>query len=131
VQLNGEALSTLAAAPMVRRVEYQGVYYPMIRPGPGDHQRGDAWNRAGGASSAGDGVKVAVVDSASTPSTPASTIPGTGKDAVRRSQITNNKSSGEVFNNKTPSRGFTAEAIDSHGTHVAGTIGCNHDTRRR
>ena len=27
VQLNGEALSTLAAAPMVRRVEYQGVYY--------------------------------------------------------------------------------------------------------
>ena len=131
VRLNGEALSTLAAAPMVRRVEYQGVYYPMITdPDLSIISAVDAWNRAGGAASAGEGVKVAVVDSGIDVAHPC--FDDTGYAAQTRlgdPRFTNNKIiAARVFNNKTPSRGFTAEAIDSHGTHVSGTIGCNHDT---
>jgi len=33
-----------------------------------------------------------------------------------------------VFNNNTPSQGFTAEAIQDHGTHVSGTVACNFET---
>src|SRR5882762_3949463 len=132
VQLNGEALSTLAAAPMVRRVEYQALYYPMIAdPDLSIIGAMDAWNRAGGAASAGEGVKVAVVDSGI--DVAHLCFNDTGYGAQTRfgdPRFTNNKViAARVFNNKTPSRGFTAEAIDSHGTHVAGTIGCNHDTQ--
>ena len=43
--------------------------------------------------------------------------------------FTNNKVvAAKVFNNKTPSRRYTPEAIDSHGTHVAGTVACNFET---
>src|SRR5882672_9903489 len=131
VRLNGEALSTLAAAPMVRRVEYQGVYYPMITdPDLSIISAVDAWNRAGGAASAGEGVKVAVVDSGIDVKHPCFDDTGyAGKTRFGDPRFTNNKViAARVFNNKTPSSGFTAEAIDSHGTHVAGTIGCNHDT---
>src|SRR5437879_2216454 len=131
VQLNGEALSTLAAAPMVRRVEYQGVYYPMITdPDLSIISAMDAWNRAGGAASAGEGVKVAVVDSGIDVAHPCFNDAGYGAQTrFGDPRFTNNKViAARVFNNKTPSRGFTAEAIDSHRTHVAGTIGCNHDT---
>src|SRR5260221_10722654 len=90
----------------------------------------DGWNRAGGAASAGEGVKVAVVDSGIDVAHPC--FDDTGYGANTRfgdPRFTNNKViAAKVFNNKTASRGFTAEAIDSHGTHVAGTIGCNHDT---
>ena len=34
VQLNGEALATIAAAPQVLRAQYQGLYYPTTRPTP-------------------------------------------------------------------------------------------------
>ena len=34
----------------------------------------------------------------------------------------------KVFNNKSPSRGYTAAPIQDHGTHVAGTAACNEDT---
>jgi len=43
--------------------------------------------------------------------------------------FTNNKViAAKVFNNNTPSQGFTAEAIQEHGTHVAGTVACNFET---
>src|SRR5262249_16888742 len=34
----------------------------------------------------------------------------------------------KVFNNKTPSRHYTAEAQQAHGTHVSGTVACNYGT---
>jgi subtilisin family serine protease len=131
VRLNGEALGTLAAAPMVRRVEQQGVYYPTIAdPDLSIISAVDAWNRAGGASSAGEGVKVAVVDTGIDVAHPCFGDTGYARQTqVGDPRFTNNKViAAKVFNNKTPSRGYTAEAIESHGTHVAGTIGCNHDT---
>src|SRR5262249_41721236 len=43
--------------------------------------------------------------------------------------FTNNKViAARVFNNKTPSRHFTPEALQDHGTHVAGTVACNYNT---
>src|SRR5205814_1372363 len=44
-------------------------------------------------------------------------------------QFTNNKViAAKVFNNKTPSRHYTPAPLQDHGTHVAGTVGCNLDT---
>ena len=44
-------------------------------------------------------------------------------------RFTNNKViAAKVFNNKLPQNGFTAAAVDSHGTHVAGTVACNYQT---
>lgn len=34
----------------------------------------------------------------------------------------------KVFNNKTPSQGYTPQAVQDHGTHVAGTVACDLDT---
>jgi minor extracellular serine protease Vpr len=34
----------------------------------------------------------------------------------------------KVFNNKTPSRHYTPEALQDHGTHVSGTVACNFNT---
>src|SRR5256885_16594633 len=43
--------------------------------------------------------------------------------------FTNNKViAAKVFNNKTPSQKYTPEALQEHGTHVAGTAGCNENT---
>lgn len=44
-------------------------------------------------------------------------------------QFTNNKVIvAKVFYNKAEVQGLTAEAVDSHGTHVAGTVACNYHT---
>ncbi|MDE2160771.1 MAG: S8 family serine peptidase, partial [Burkholderiales bacterium] len=44
-------------------------------------------------------------------------------------RYTNNKVIvAKVFNNKTPQGHYTAEAVQEHGTHVAGTVACDYDT---
>ncbi len=44
-------------------------------------------------------------------------------------RFTNNKIiAAKVFYNKAANQGLTAEAIESHGTHVAGTVACNYHT---
>ncbi len=131
VQLNGEALNTIAAAPMVRRVEYQGVYVPTgADPDLSIINAVQAWAKLGGAPAAGEGVKVAVIDSGIDAEHPCFSDAGyVAQQQLGDRRFTNNKViAARVFNNKTPSRGYTAAAIDSHGTHVAGTVGCNYDT---
>jgi minor extracellular serine protease Vpr len=134
VQLNGASLATIASAPMVQRAEYEGLYYPSadptIDPDLAVIHAVEAWARDGGEANAGEGVKVAILDTGIDITHPC--FSDTSYDSQTQlgdHRFTNNKViAAKVFNNKTPSRGFTAEAIQAHGTHVAGTVGCNFDT---
>jgi subtilisin family serine protease len=131
VKLNGEALETLAKAPMVQRVEYEGLYYPVVDdPDLSLIKAMQAWEIGGGAANAGEGVKVAIVDSGIDWSHPCFDDAGyPAQEQLGDTRFTNNKViAAKVFHNKAGSRGYTAEAIDSHGTHVAGTVACNYST---
>ena len=76
------------------------------------------------------GVKVAVLDSGIDATHPCfSDIGYPRQQQLGDTRFTNNKVIvARVFNNKVPSRNYTAEAIQEHGTHVAGTVACNYNT---
>ncbi len=132
VRLNGTSLDLIRRAPQVVRAEYQGLYYPTADdPDLGIIQAIDAWTAAGGSpANAGEGIKVAIVDTGIDNTHPCFSDSGYPAQAqLGDHQFTNNKVIvARVFNNKTPSRGYTAEAIQEHGTHVAGTVACNYNT---
>lgn len=142
VTLGSTELSTLLTAPQVSAAQYQRLYHPHAA-GPGTAATGgtsgaqdpdlslinaeQAWAAAG---TRGDGIKVAVIDSGIDVTHPC--FHDTGYAAQRRlgdHRFTNNKVIvARVFNNKATSLGYTPEDFNSHGTHVAGTVGCNEDT---
>ena len=131
VKLNGTSLSTLAGAPMVVRAEYQGLYYPTVDdPDLAIISAVQAWNQAGGAATAGEGIKVAIVDTGIDATHPCFDDSGyPAQTQLGDTTFTNNKVIvAKVFNMKTPGRGYTPEAINAHGTHVAGTVACNYLT---
>jgi subtilisin family serine protease len=131
VKLNGATLAQVSATPMVKRAQYQGVYHPnAVDPDLALIQAGAAWAAGGGAATAGQGVKVAIVDSGVDAGHPCFSDAGyPAQQQLGDKRFTNNKVIvARVFNNKTPSRGYTAEAVGAHGTHVAGTVACNLGT---
>ena len=131
VQLNGEALATVARAPQAQRAEYGGLYYPTATdPDLAVIKAEQAWAQNGGSANAGAGIKVAVVDSGIDVTHPCFSDAGySAQTQLGDRRFTNNKViSAKVFYNKAGNQGLTAEAIDSHGTHVSGTIGCNYQT---
>lgn len=128
VTLNGTPLATIAAAPMVQRAELQGLYYPTdLRAADPDLTLVSADQVA---ANAGEGIKVAVVDTGIDATHPCFSDAGyAAQSQLGDKRFTNNKViAAKVFNNKAGSRGFTAEAIQDHGTHVSGTVACNLDT---
>src|SRR5512147_2796921 len=64
VSLNGASLDTIRKAPMVVAAEYESVYRPIAHEDPDLSQIfvNEAWTAVGGASNAGAGVKVGVID---------------------------------------------------------------------
>jgi subtilisin family serine protease len=132
VKLGGATLAQVAASAMVKTAQYQGLYYPNATdPDLAIIRATDAWAQAGGSSAdAGAGVKIAIVDSGIDNGHPCFSDAGyPTQQQVGNPKFTNNKVvAARVFNNKTPSQRYTPEAIDSHGTHVAGTVACNFET---
>lgn len=133
VQLNGTPKSTIEQAPQALYVEYQGLYYPTVCGTDNDLaiiNAINAWNVNGGFAHAGEGVKVAIVDSGIDITHPCFSDAGYPAQAqLGDTAFTNNKViAAKVFNNNAGVNGYTPEAIDSHGTHVAGTVGCNYQT---
>jgi subtilisin family serine protease len=132
VQLNGTAKATIEQAPQAAHVEYEGIYYPNDNNDPDLAliHAVNAWDQGGGAAHAGEGVKVAIVDTGIDVGHPCFSDSGyPPQTQLGDHSFTNNKViAAKVFNNKAGSRGYSAEAIQEHGTHVAGTVGCDLDT---
>ncbi len=128
VQLNGTSLGTIAAAPMVQRAEYQGLYSPAAHgfdPDLSLIDAFDAWGgatHATGAASAGAGTKVAIIDSGIDASHPC--FGGTGSNGGTNAKILD----AAVYYNKNGVAGLSPADEDGHGTHVAGTVACNFNT---
>ncbi|MFH1475422.1 MAG: S8 family serine peptidase [Chloroflexota bacterium] len=133
VKLNGTDLATIKTSPLVVQAELQGLYYKTADdPDLGIISALEAWEAFGGSAAAGEGVKVAVVDSGIDATHPCFADDDYAAPAgFPRGQLkyTNEKVIvAKVFYNKLNQSGFDAEAVDSHGTHVAGTIACNFQT---
>lgn len=137
IQLNGESLAKIATAPQVQSAQYEGFYYPLSDPTADDPdldliQAGPAWTDVAPAAplTAGQGVKVAIVDTGIDVTHPCFSDAGyPAQTQLGDPKFTNNKVIvARVFNNKSPSRHYTAEALQEHGTHVAGTVACNYGT---
>jgi minor extracellular serine protease Vpr len=132
VQLNSETLAKIQSSPLVQHAEYEGIYYPTIEdPDLAIIQAKDAWTLGtGGPANAGAGVRVAVLDTGIDVTHPCFSDAGYSQaQQTGDLRFTNNKVIvAKVFNNKQPSRGYTAEALQEHGTHVSGTIACNANT---
>ena len=131
VQLNGATLAQVSATPLVNYAEYQGVYHPVAAdPDLSLIRAEQAWSQGGGAATAGAGVKVAIIDTGIDISNPCFSDAGyPATTQLGDHSFTNNKVIvAKVFNNKTPVAHYTPEALQSHGTHVAGTVACNNGT---
>ncbi len=132
VKLNGATLAQVAAAPMAATAQYEGLYYPSVDdPDLALISAPQAWTRNGGsAANAGEGVKVAILDTGIDQGHPCFSDAGySAQPQLGDPRFTNNKVIvAKVFNNKTPQGHYTAEAIQEHGTHVAGTVACNNGT---
>jgi len=132
VKLHGTPLSLLSEAPQVKSVQYDTLYHPLDNNDPdlGLINAINAWDSVGGAANAGAGVKVAVVDTGIDVTHPCFADTGYAHTQQLGEQAyTNNKVIvAKVFYNKAKSRGLDAEAVQDHGTHVAGTIACDLDT---
>ena len=131
VQLNGATLGQVSATSMVKAAQYQGLYYPNATdPDLPLISAPQAWALAGGSANAGAGVKVAIVDTGIDITHPCFSDAGyAAQSQLGNHSFTNNKViAAKVFSNRTPQQGFSAEAIQEHGTHVAGTVACNVGT---
>jgi subtilisin family serine protease len=131
VELNGTSLDLLRTAPNVKSVQYQNYYYPTADdPDLGLIKAIQAWQVGGGSVSAGAEVKVAIIDTGIDIKHPCFSDAGyPAKTQIGDKRFTNNKViAAKVFNNNAGKGGYTPEAIQEHGTHVAGTVACNYNT---
>ena len=132
VKLNGTSLQTLRSAPQVVSASLQAIYRPVAHDDPDLElvRANEAWTAVGGAANAGAGVKVAVVDTGIDLTHPCFNDAGyAAQTQLGDPSLTNNKViAAKFFNNKARKLGVDASDQNSHGTHVAGTIGCNAHT---
>jgi minor extracellular serine protease Vpr len=134
VRLNGTSLATLRTAPQVVSAEHEATYRPLADNDPDLAliHAVEAWRTAqvGGDANAGRGVRVGIIDTGIDVRHPCFSDAGyPATQQLGDTRFTNNKVIvARVFNNKTPSQGYTPEAIQEHGTHVAGTVACNLNT---
>ena len=133
VQLDGQPIEALAAAPGVASVEYSKLYQPSMNLSLGLIDAGLASGNFGGTAAGGAGVKVGVIDTGIDQHHPF--FDPTGFSAPSGFPKFDPRCAGETtarvivarvyfFNdNLTGRAGLDCTAVQEHGTHVAGTIG--------
>lgn len=139
VQLNGTSLGAIAAAPMVKGAEFEGLYRPLDAVASNDPDLAligapAAWGAGTGANAgrvagtANERVKVGIIDTGIDVTHPCfddTGFPNTPRQGPPT--LTNNKVIvAKVFNNQSNRFGYTPAAIQEHGTHVAGTVACDY-----
>src|SRR5437763_736030 len=136
VQLNGTALATLAAAPMVQSAEYNALYHPTLSESYKIINALGAWGGQAGRPHAGAGIKIGDIDTGIDNLHPFfdptgfSYPPGFPKcdaaDSNSHHQDQDCKYTSpkvivaKVFFNKNNQQNLDAQAIQDHGTHTAG-----------
>jgi minor extracellular serine protease Vpr len=136
VKLNGTSLDTIAAAPMVKQVQYNALYHPDLSESHKIINASGAWRLAGGRAGAGAGIKIGDIDTGIDQNHPFfdptgfSFPPGFPKcDAADSTTHTPDNNCrfvtpkvivAKVFFNKAAVSGLDAQAIQDHGTHTAG-----------
>src|SRR5438132_1602991 len=136
VQLNGTPLETIAAAPMVERVQYNALYHPNLSESYKIINASDAWTAAGGRSVAGTGIKIGDIDTGNEElhlffdhtgfSYPAGFSKCDAADSTSHhpdqdcEYVSPKVIVAKVFYNKAHQQGLDAQAIQDHGTHTAG-----------
>lgn len=137
VKLNGADPAKLAKLPGVRAVAQSALYKPAMNRSVDLIRATEAWNQLGGGPDAGEGIRVAVIDSGIDLTNPF--FDDTGLPA--QSQIDecddqdDDPTTPDTNNKVVVCRVFASgvagpgpELIIDHGTHVAGTIGGRFDT---
>jgi minor extracellular serine protease Vpr len=140
VQLNGTSLDTIAGAPMVQQVQYNGLYHPDLSQSYKIINASGAWTAAaGGRAGAGGGIKIGDIDTGIDQNHPffnptGFRYPTTGgpwpkcdaADSTTHTADSNCKYVSakvivaKVFYNKSNVSGLDAQAVQDHGTHTAG-----------
>jgi minor extracellular serine protease Vpr len=139
VQLNGTALATIAAAPMVQSAEYNVLYHPNLSQSYIIINASGAWTAAGGRANAGAGIKIGDIDTGIDNTHPffdptGFNYPTAGGpwpkcDALDSASHQENQNCNyvspkvivaKVFYNKAQQQGLDAQAIQDHGSHTAG-----------
>jgi minor extracellular serine protease Vpr len=139
VKLNGNAIGKLANNTDVLVVEYNALYRPTMSQSYKVINASGAWAEAsGGRAGAGAGVKVGIIDTGIDKTHPffdpaGFSYPSGFPKCDATDSATNTADSAckyvspkvivaKVFTNKQNQNGFDAEAVQDHGTHVAGTV---------
>jgi minor extracellular serine protease Vpr len=129
VKLNGASFDSLRAGPGVVSVEPSLTYALSMNRSVGVINAPAAWSALGGVANAGAGMKIGVIDSGIDQTHPFLTDnslnppAGFPKFDPGNQQFTSKKVIvARVYFTPNEGKGFTAEALQDHGTHVSGTI---------
>lgn len=138
VKLNGPRKGALKAGPHVARVTDDALYQPTMNVSNDLINSPEVWARLGGPGNAGQGVKVAVIDTGIDLTNPFMSDAGYAGNPEIDACAPHEKPGGANTNNKvivcrvytsgkTTARGDELLAFD-HGTHVAGTVAGKYGT---
>lgn len=124
LKLNGASLKDISRGPGVVKAGVSGTYRKTMSESTALINAGEIWNGLGGQENAGAGMKVGVIDSGIDQNHPF-LQPNEGMKAPGGfpkgdTKYTSDKVIVAKVYNQNPK--LSAEAVDSHGTHVAGTI---------
>ncbi|WP_053365886.1 S8 family serine peptidase [Bacillus sp. FJAT-27245] len=131
LKLNGASLKDISRGPGVIKAGVSGTYRKTMSESTALINAGEIWNGLGGQENAGAGMKVGVIDSGIDQDHPF-LQPNEGMKAPvgfpkGDTKFTSDKVIVAKVYNQNPK--LSAEAVDSHGTHVAGTIAGKAGTR--